>query len=98
MEWWETTIIYQVYPKTFKDSNNDGEGDINGIASKLEHIKNIGVESIWISPMYPSGGKDGGYDISDFRGIDKSFGTMEDFDNMVAKAKRLGKFCVFSSF
>lgn len=79
-EWWKEAIIYQVYPRSFKDSNGDGIGDIPGIISKLDYIKSLGVKAIWLNPVYASPNDDNGYDISDYGAIMKEFGTMEDFD------------------
>ena len=79
-KWWKEAVIYQIYPRSFKDSNGDGIGDINGIISKLDYLKSLGVDAIWLSPVYESPNDDNGYDISDYRDIMKDFGTMEDFD------------------
>ncbi|KAL7286329.1 hypothetical protein TKK_0019287 [Trichogramma kaykai] len=89
IHWWKTSVIYQIYPRSFKDSNGDGIGDLNGITSKLEHIKDAGADALWLSPIYKSPQKDFGYDISDFRDIDPTYGTLADFDGLVAKAKSL---------
>ena len=89
-KWWENSIIYQVYPRSFKDSNGDGIGDLNGIASKLEHIRDAGAKALWLSPIYSSPQVDFGYDISNFTDVDPNYGTLKDFDNLVAKAKALG--------
>lgn len=89
-DWWRTSTIYQIYPRSFKDSNGDGLGDLNGITSKLQHIKNIGADALWLSPIYKSPQKDFGYDISDFKDIDPIFGTLDDFKNLVKEAKALG--------
>lgn len=88
--WWRGASIYQIYPRSFQDSNGDGVGDLPGITSRLDHVANLGVEAIWISPFFPSPMKDFGYDISDYRGVDPIFGTLQDFDNLVAKAHSLG--------
>lgn len=90
MEWWKTATIYQVYPKSFQDSNNDGIGDINGIRKRLPYLKKLGAQIIWITPMYCSPQKDNGYDISNYYEIDPIFGTMEDFDHMLEEAHQLG--------
>jgi oligo-1,6-glucosidase len=89
-DWWKKSVVYQIYPRSFCDSNGDGIGDINGIASKLDYLKELGVDVIWISPVYQSPMRDNGYDISDYRAINPEFGTMEDFDNMLGKAHSLG--------
>ncbi|XP_053600374.1 maltase A1-like [Plodia interpunctella] len=88
-DWWESTIFYQIYPRSFADSNGDGIGDLNGITSKLEYIKDLGVDAIWLSPMFQSPMYDFGYDISDFYAVHDEYGTMEDFDNLLEKAKEL---------
>lgn len=89
-KWWHNSIVYQVYPSSFCDSNKDGVGDIKGIISKLEYIKNLGVDIIWISPIFKSPMDDNGYDISDYQDIDSKFGTMEDFESLINKANNLG--------
>ena len=81
--WYKNAVVYQVYPFSFKDSNNDGWGDINGIISKLDHIKELGATAIWFSPLYDSPDYDYGYDIKDYKAIDPKFGTMEDFDHLL---------------
>ncbi|QPB83169.1 alpha-glucosidase [Pseudoalteromonas rubra] len=85
-EWWKGAVIYQVYPRSFCDTNNDGIGDLQGIISKLDYIKSLGVDAIWISPFFKSPMKDFGYDISDYRDIDPMFGTLNDFDELIDKA------------
>lgn len=87
--WWRGAVIYQIYPRSFMDANHDGIGDLAGIVQKLPYVKNLGVDAIWISPFFKSPMKDFGYDISDYREIDPMFGTMEDFDQLMAKAKGL---------
>ncbi len=82
--WWQTGIIYQVYPRSFQDSNGDGIGDLEGIVQRLDYLKWLGITAIWISPVYPSPMADFGYDISDYKGIHPLFGSMEDFDNLSA--------------
>jgi len=89
-EWWKKAVVYQVYPRSFCDSNGDGIGDINGIASKLGYIKELGVDVIWLSPVYQSPMRDNGYDISDYFAINPEFGTMEDFDRLLGQAHELG--------
>lgn len=88
-EWWETAIFYQIYPRSFVDSNGDGIGDLNGISSKLEYIKELGVGAIWLSPMFQSPMYDFGYDIADFYAVHDEYGTMEDFEALVQKANSL---------
>jgi oligo-1,6-glucosidase len=89
-EWWKKAVVYQIYPRSFCDSNGDGIGDINGITSKLDYLKELGVEVIWISPVYQSPMYDNGYDISDYRAISPEFGTMKDFDRLLEQAHGLG--------
>ncbi len=87
LKWWQKSIIYQIYPRSFADSNGDGIGDIPGIISKLDYLKDLGINVIWLSPVYASPNEDNGYDISDYYSIHPDFGTMEDFDNLIAAAK-----------
>ena len=87
-EWWRHAVIYEIYPRSFQDSDGDGIGDIKGIASRLDYLKDLGIDAIWITPMYPSPGIDYGYDISDYTAIDPTYGSMADFDNLVAEAKK----------
>ena len=89
-EWWRHAVIYQVYPRSFQDDDGDGIGDLRGITRRLDHIASLGVEVIWLSPIFTSPQKDMGYDISDHRGIDPLFGTMEDFDALLARTHALG--------
>ena len=84
-EWWKKSVVYQVYPKSFQDSNNDGIGDLPGITSRLPYIKKLGADVIWLNPVYKSPDKDNGYDISDYCAIQTNYGTMADFDEMLAK-------------
>jgi alpha-glucosidase len=86
--WWKHAIIYEIYPRSFQDSNGDGVGDINGITSRLDYLKDLGIDAIWITPMYPSPGVDYGYDISDYTAIDSEYGTMADFDHLMTEAKK----------
>jgi len=88
--WWRGAVIYQVYPRSLMDSNGDGIGDLKGIISKLDYIKSLGVDAVWISPFFKSPMKDFGYDISDYRNVDPLFGTLEDFDELIAEAHELG--------
>ena len=81
--WWKEAIVYQIYPRSFKDSNGDGVGDLNGITSKLDYIKSLGVNAVWLNPIYASPNTDNGYDVSDYRAIMPQFGTMADFDRML---------------
>lgn len=88
--WWKESVVYQIYPRSFKDSNNDGIGDLNGIIEKLDYLKKLGIDVIWLSPVYQSPNDDNGYDISDYQQIMKEFGTMKDFDNMLEQAHKRG--------
>ena len=88
--WWKESVVYQVYPRSFCDSNGDGIGDLNGITSKLDYLKELGIDVIWLSPVYQSPNDDGGYDISNYQAIMEEFGTMEDFDRMLAAAHERG--------
>jgi len=85
-KWWKEIVVYQVYPRSYKDSNGDGVGDINGITDSLDYIKDLGAGAIWLSPVYPSPNEDNGYDISDYKDIHPEFGTMADFERFVAGA------------
>ncbi|MCR5416267.1 MAG: alpha-glucosidase [Pseudobutyrivibrio sp.] len=89
-KWWKNSICYQIYPRSFCDSNGDGIGDIPGIISKLHYLKELGVDIIWLCPVYPSPNHDNGYDISDYTAINPEFGTMDDMDKLISRAKRLG--------
>src|ERR1022692_2359941 len=83
MEWWKRGVVYQIYPRSFQDSNGDGIGDLRGICERLEYLSWLGVDAIWISPIYPSPMADFGYDVADYCGIDPLFGTMADFDRLL---------------
>ena len=86
--WWKTAVVYQIYPKSFQDSNGDGIGDIQGIISRLDYLRELGVDALWISPMYCSPQDDNGYDISDYRNIDPMFGTMEDMEELIRESPK----------
>lgn len=88
--WWERAVIYEVYPRSFGDTNGDGIGDINGITAHLGDLKALGVDTVWIAPIYPSPQADFGYDVSDFRGVDPQFGTLSDVDRLVVEAHKRG--------
>lgn len=88
--WWKEAIVYQIYPRSFCDSNGDGIGDLNGITSKLDYLKELGIDVIWLSPVYKSPNDDNGYDISDYEAIMTEFGTMDDFDKMLSEAHGRG--------
>jgi alpha-glucosidase len=89
-EWWRGAVIYQIYPRSFLDTNGDGIGDLAGIAERLEYVAGLGVDGIWVSPFFPSPMKDFGYDVADYTGVDPMFGDLDDFDRMLAEAHRLG--------
>ena len=88
--WWQRGVIYQIYPRSFQDSNGDGVGDLKGITSRLDYLKDLGVDALWLSPIFPSPMADFGYDVSDYTNIDPRFGTMADFDALVAAAHTRG--------
>ena len=88
--WWQKSVVYQIYPRSFQDSNGDGIGDLRGITARLDYIRKLGADTIWLSPVYQSPNDDNGYDISDYQAIMKEFGTMQDFDEMLEKAHALG--------
>ncbi|MEO1309078.1 MAG: alpha-amylase family glycosyl hydrolase, partial [Pseudomonadota bacterium] len=89
-DWWRGSVTYQIYPRSFMDANDDGVGDLKGIIQRLDHVGSLGVDAIWISPIFPSPMADMGYDVSDYCDIDPTFGDMADFDALMAKAKSLG--------
>ena len=82
--WWKEAIVYQIYPRSFKDSNGDGVGDLRGIIEKLDYVKSLGIDVVWLNPIFSSPNDDNGYDVSDYRGIMEDFGTMADFDELLA--------------
>lgn len=88
--WWKKSVVYQVYPKSFCDSNGDGIGDLNGIRKKIPYLAKLGVDVLWLNPIYASPQVDNGYDISNYREIEPTFGTMEDFGNLLAEAHEAG--------
>ena len=88
--WWKEAVAYQIYPRSFMDSNGDGIGDLNGVTQKLDYIKSLGIDVIWICPMYKSPNDDNGYDISDYQDIMDEFGTMADFDRLLAGVHERG--------
>ncbi|MFF8104191.1 alpha-amylase family glycosyl hydrolase [Streptomyces sp. NPDC016640] len=89
-DWWRQAVVYQVYPRSFADSDGDGIGDIPGVTSRLPYLAGLGVDAVWLSPFYPSQLADGGYDVADYRDVDPRLGTLDDFDEMVGTARRLG--------
>ncbi|WP_116202650.1 glycoside hydrolase family 13 protein [Amycolatopsis circi] len=89
-QWWRDAVVYQIYPRSFADSDGDGIGDLRGISDRLDRLVDLGVDCIWLSPFYVSPGADAGYDVADYRDVDPMFGTLHDFDTLLAKAHRLG--------
>lgn len=89
-DWWRGAVIYQIYPRSFQDSTGDGIGDLNGITQRLEHVANLGADAIWLSPFFTSPDRDMGYDVSDYTGVNPLFGTIADFDSLLARAHSLG--------
>ena len=89
-DYFKDLIFYEIYPTSFYDSNGDGIGDLNGIKEKLDYVKDLGFNAIWLNPFYKSPFKDGGYDVSDFFDVDPRFGTLKDFDAMIKRAHDLG--------
>ncbi|MFC0265179.1 glycoside hydrolase family 13 protein [Alloscardovia macacae] len=89
-KWWRNAVIYQIYPRSFADANNDGIGDIAGVTSRMDYLESLGVDAIWLSPFYPSPLKDGGYDVVDYRDVDPRLGTLDDFDELVVQAHERG--------
>jgi alpha-glucosidase len=88
--WWKEAVIYQIYPRSFQDTNGDGIGDLEGVRRRLPYLKNLGVDAIWLSPFYKSPMKDFGYDVADYTEVDPIFGTLEDFKALLAEAHALG--------
>lgn len=88
--WWKDATVYQIYPASYQDSNGDGIGDLRGIISRLEYIKSVGVDVVWICPMYQSPQIDMGYDISDYQAVHEPYGTMKDMDELISKVHQLG--------
>ena len=89
-DWWRGAAIYQIYPRSFQDTNGDGVGDLAGITSRLDYVASLGVDAIWISPFFTSPMRDFGYDVADYCNVDPMFGTLGDFDALLAKAHDLG--------
>src|SRR5436190_24042694 len=89
-KWWQSSVVYQIYPRSFADFNGDGVGDLRGILQKLDYLKELGVDVIWLSPVYQSPNDDNGYDISDYQAINPEFGTMADWDALLAAMHQRG--------
>ncbi|MGI9226767.1 MAG: alpha-amylase family glycosyl hydrolase, partial [Candidatus Nanopelagicaceae bacterium] len=89
-EWWRQASIYQIYTRSFKDSNGDGIGDLRGIIEKVDYLSALSLDAVWLSPFYPSALIDGGYDVDDYRNVDPRLGTLEDFDELVAALHKKG--------
>ena len=89
-KWWQQGVIYQIYPRSFQDSNGDGVGDLPGIVSRLDYLEWLGVDAVWLSPIYPSPMADFGYDISNYTDVDPLFGTLADFDRLIEEVHRRG--------
>jgi glycosidase len=87
-KWWHDKIVYQIYPKSFKDDNNDGFGDLKGIISKLDYLKDLGIDILWLTPYFSSPMEDNGYDVSNYLDINPMFGTMEDMDTLLEECKK----------
>src|SRR6478735_7056438 len=82
-DWWRQAVVYQVYPRSFADSDADGIGDLPGITSRLPYLVSLGIDAVWLSPFYPSALADGGYDVDDYRNVDPRLGTLDDFDQLI---------------
>src|SRR6266702_6136690 len=89
-EWWQHAVFYEIYPRSYADSNNDGIGDLKGISSKLDYLKQLGVDAIWLTPCFPSPQVDFGYDVSDYEDIDPMYGTLSDFGQMQSDGRQRG--------
>lgn len=89
-KWWQQSVFYQIYPRSFQDSNNDGIGDIKGITARLSYLEKLGIDAIWLSPVFASPNVDNGYDVSDYCAIMPEFGTMADMEELIAAAKKAG--------
>ena len=90
MSWWKSAVVYQIYPRSFADSNGDGIGDLPGITARLDHLAELGVDAVWLSPIYRSPQDDNGYDIADYQDVDPMFGTLADLDALIAAAHERG--------
>src|SRR5690349_1480611 len=88
--WWQTGVIYQIYPRSFQDSNGDGIGDLPGVIGRMDYLAELGIDTIWLSPIYPSPMADFGYDVSDYTDVNPMFGSLADFDTLIAEAHKRG--------
>src|SRR5438270_13845928 len=88
--WWRDAVVYEVYVRSFSDSDGDGEGDLAGVRSRLPYLRDLGVDALWLTPFYRSPLADGGYDVADYRAVDPRFGSLADFESLVAEAHRQG--------
>lgn len=93
-KWWKKIVVYQIYPKSFQDSNGDGIGDINGIISRLDYLKDLGIGAVWLSPVFKSPQDDNGYDISDYTDIDPMFGCLDDMQRLIEEGKKRGIYMI----
>ena len=89
-KWWKEGVVYQIYPRSFKDSNGDGIGDLRGIINKVDYIKELGIDIVWLNPVYKSPNDDNGYDISNYKGIMEEFGTLKDWENLLEELHKRG--------
>src|SRR5512146_1298191 len=89
-DWWKSAVVYQIYPRSFMDSNGDGVGDIPGMTSKLDYLQRLGIDVLWLSPVYSSPMDDNGYDISDYQDVDPLFGSLADLDELIAELHKRG--------
>src|SRR5687767_916792 len=90
MKWWQTGVVYQIYPRSFRDASGDGVGDLAGIREKLDYVQRLGVDALWLSPIFPSPMADFGYDVADYCGVDPLFGTLAEFDALLEAAHARG--------
>src|SRR5512141_155492 len=88
--WWRGAVVYHIYVRSFFDSNGDGQGDLPGVMAKLDYIKALGVDAVWLSPVHPSPNRDWGYDVSDYEGVHPDYGTLADFDTLLSEAHGRG--------
>src|SRR5690348_5468157 len=89
-DWWRQAVVYQIYPRSFADSNGDGIGDLEGIRSRVDYLADLGIDAVWLSPFYPSALADGGYDVDDYRNVSPQLGTLDDFDALTAELHAQG--------